>query len=127
MSYPSKTIFLLSCLCLLNTQQGLSAQEAAPLTPTEQTGPHQDDETCQACDERDINQIGAGQPHYEFKSTALAFPDKGRRYELPFGAQPLGVTYKAGAGLWLHDFGPASHLYLKPQKDNVSIGLKVNF
>lgn len=93
-------------------------ESQAPVAPT----------TCDSCNQMDEHQIGAGIPTYHAETKSLSFPDqKGRRYEVPIGDKNIGVSYKAGSGIWLRDFGPATNLYLKPNKDNLSLGIKVDF
>ena len=83
---------------------------------------------CEACDAKDVQQIGPGSPPFQAEHKPITLPDaKGQHYELPLPNQNIGISYKAGSGIWLKDFGPASNLYLKPNKDKLSLGLKVNF
>jgi hypothetical protein len=117
------TAFLIIAMPAHMAGLALAEDDPAPANPsTAQSSP------CEACDERDINQIGAGLPPYQSNPHSWTYPDqKGRRYELPFGNQKWGVYYKSGSGIWLGDISPSSNIYLKPNKDRMSLGLKVDF
>ncbi len=90
--------------------------------------------SCDVCRETDLTQVGDPGPAIQHEPAKTFFPDgRGKvvqlpvTVQLPLANQPVDVSVRPGAGLWLQNVGPTSNVYLNAKQKALSLNFKVDF